>query len=137
MLATTPSLPQSVITHTPIELDGTAIGLTSADTWPDGVYTFTFYYKQDTAAGGDYIIPTSVYVLLHNQIRCCIYKMFAKLELSDCTCTSDTTTEALLAYTIYKAALYAAGCGETTKAAELLALANKKCTYTKETCSNC
>jgi len=137
MLLTTPSLPQSDITHTPIALDGTAIGLTATDVWPDGIYTFTFYYKEDTAAGLEYIIPTSVYILLHSQIRCCIYKMFAKLELSDCTCCSDTTSDALLAYTIYKAALYAAGCGETAKATALLALANKKCTYTKETCSTC
>lgn len=97
------------------------------DTFKDGVYTII--YNVDTNSS---TYTTREYVLFAKATECCVNTMFSKLDVCNCL-DCEGIDNALKAESYYKAAMYAAQCGQQDKANKLISYVNKIC----KNLSNC
>ena len=112
------------------------LGGTAGDTVLQGIYEFEYRILVNDGTAGGFLITKRKYGLMSSVIKCCVHKMLANLDMCDeCPCGEDKSN-ALEAYTLYKAMLYAYTCGSLTKAAKMAKQVNKLCNY-KGTCASC
>lgn len=112
------------------------LGGTAGQTVIQGIYEFEYKILVNDGTQGGFLITKRKYGLMSSVIKCCVHKMLANLDIcDDCPCGEDKSN-ALEAYTLYKAMLYAYTCGSLTKAAKMAKQVNKLCNY-KGTCASC
>jgi len=112
------------------------LGGTQGDPMVQGVYEFEYRILVNDGSAGGFLISVRHYGLVSSIIKCCVHKMLANLDIcDDCPCGEDKSN-ALEAYTLYKAMLYAYSCGSVTKANKMAAQVHKLCNY-KGTCASC
>ena len=112
------------------------LGGTTGHTVTQGVYEFEYRILVNDGTAGGFLITKRKYGLMSSVIKCCVHKMLANLDMcDDCPCGEDKSN-ALEAYTLYKAMLYAYQCGSLTKAAKMAKQVDKLCNY-RGTCSGC
>ena len=112
------------------------LGGTAGDTVVQGIYEFEYRILVDDGTAGGFLITKRKYGLMSSVIKCCVHKMLANLDMcDDCPCGEDKSN-ALEAYTLYKAMLYAYTCGSLTKAAKMAKQVDKLCNY-RGTCASC
>jgi hypothetical protein len=130
----TPDLPNSSNGEFNIHMG--LLGGTQGATVTQGVYEFEYRILVDDGTSGGFLITKRKYGLMSSVIKCCVHKMLANLDIcDDCPCGEDKSN-ALEAYTLYKAMLYAYTCGSLTKAAKMAKQVDKLCNY-KGTCASC
>ena len=101
-----------------------------------GVYSVEYRVTYDDGTPTGQLVSVRKYTLAVSVIKCCVHKMLASLDMcDDCPC-GDDKSNALEAYTLYKAMLYAYTCGSTVKAGKMATQVNKLCNY-RGTCSSC
>ena len=140
---TTHVLPMSVVAPTlPNQTNGNfnihmgLLGGTLGNTVMQGVYEFEYRILINDGTAGGFLISVRHYGLMSSVIKCCVHKMLANLDMcDDCPCGEDKSN-ALEAYTLYKAMLYAYSCGSVTKANKMAAQVNKLCNY-RGICASC
>ena len=111
-------------------------GGTQGDVMTQGVYQFEYRVLVNDGTTGGFLISVRHYGLASSVIKCCVHKMLANLDMcDDCPCGEDKSN-ALEAYTLYKAMLYAYSCGSVTKANKMAAQVNKLCNY-RGICASC
>ena len=112
------------------------IGGAMGNTVIQGIYEFEYRVLVNDGTAGGFLITKRKYGLMSSVIKCCVHAMLANLDIcDDCPCGEDKSN-ALEAYTLYKAMLYAYTCGSLTKAAKMAKQVNKLCNY-KGTCASC
>ena len=112
------------------------IGGSQGTTVTQGIYEFEYKILVNDGTQGGFLITKRKYGLMSSVIKCCVHKMLANLDIcDDCPCGEDKSN-ALEAYTLYKAMLYAYTCGSLTKAAKMAKQVDKLCNY-KGTCASC
>ena len=134
MAMISPPLPNSVNGIFNIHMG--LLGGTAGDIMMQGVYQFEFrvYLADGTTTG--FLISKRKYGLMASVIKCCVHKMLANFDMCDaCPCGEDKSN-ALEAYTLYKAMWYAYQCGSTIKAGKMANQVNKLCNY-NGTCASC
>ena len=112
------------------------LGGTMGATIQQGIYSVEYrvIYADGSVTGQ--LVSKRKYVLATSVIKCCVHKMLASLDMcDDCPCGEDKSN-ALEAYTLYKAMLYAYACGSLTKAGKMATQVNKLCNYLG-TCASC
>tara|TARA_R110002020_G_scaffold235_9_gene1303 strand:+ start:1495 stop:2091 length:597 start_codon:yes stop_codon:yes gene_type:complete len=112
------------------------LGGAAGTTIQQGVYNIEYrvIYNDGTSTGQ--LVSKRKYTLAASVIKCCVHKMLANLDMcDDCPCGEDKSN-ALEAYTLYKAMLYAYTCGSTVKAGKMATQVEKLCNY-KGTCASC
>jgi|TARA_R110002167_G_scaffold41037_1_gene125605 hypothetical protein len=130
----TPTLPSDSngIFHIHMGLLGGTQGATIAQ----GIYQIEYRILVDDGTAQGFLISKRKFALVASVIKCCVHKMLANLDMCDaCPCGEDKSN-ALEAYTLYKAMWYAYTCGSTTKAAKMANQVNKLCNY-RSTCASC
>ena len=130
----TPDLPNSSNGEFNIHMG--YLGGAMGDTVVQGIYEFEYRILVNDGTAGGFLITKRKYGLMSSVIKCCVHKMLANLDIcDDCPCGEDKSN-ALEAYTLYKAMLYAYTCGSLTKAAKMAKQVDKLCNY-RGTCASC
>ena len=112
------------------------LGGTAGEIMLQGVYEFEYRILLNDGSNTGFLISKRKYGLMASVIKCCVHKMLANLDMCDgCPCGEDKSN-ALEAYTLYKAMWYAYTCGSLTKAAKMANQVNKLCNY-RGTCASC
>lgn len=112
------------------------LGGTGGQVVQQGVYNVEYRVIYDDGTPTGQLVSLRKYILATSVIKCCVHKMLANLDMcDDCPCGEDKSN-ALEAYTLYKAMLYAYKCGSTIKAGKMATQINKMCNY-RGTCSSC
>tara|TARA_R110000787_G_scaffold153516_5_gene267446 strand:+ start:2756 stop:3364 length:609 start_codon:yes stop_codon:yes gene_type:complete len=112
------------------------LGGSQGSTVIQGIYEFEYRILVNDGTSGGFLITKRKYGLMSSVIKCCVHKMLANLDICDeCPCGEDKSN-ALEAYTLYKAMLYAYTCGSLTKAAKMAKQVNKLCNY-NGACASC
>ena len=129
------TLPNSVFNSFMINMSH--LGGTANTTMTQGLYRIA--YRVLVGGAGD---STGVwyevrkYIFCYSTIKCCVHKMLAALDICDsCPCDSEKSN-ALEAYTLYKAMLYASSCGSIEKADKIFKQVSRLCNY-KGPCNTC
>ena len=127
-------LPNDALGVFPIHMG--LLGGTARATMTQGLYQIEYYVLIDDGSTTGLEIRKRKWTMVYCTIKCCVHKMLLALDMcDDCPC-SEEKSNALEAYTLYKAMLYASACGSTEKAAKLLKQVNKLCSY-QSTCKSC
>jgi len=114
------------------------LGGTQGATMTQGLYSIKYrvLIEYNNAPPQSTWVTVQKYVFLHNTIKCCVHKMLATLDMCDtCPCDSEKQ-DALEAYTLYKAMLYASSCGSIDKADKIFKQVSRLCNY-KGPCNTC
>ena len=113
------------------------LGGTANTTMTQGLYNIE--YRVLIAEGGvgtGTWVTTRKFMFCYSTIKCCVHKMLAALDIcDDCPCDSEKQ-DALEAYTLYKAMLYASSCGSIDKADKIFKQVSRLCNY-KGPCNKC
>ena len=104
----------------------TDLGLATAATFEDGIYTFT--YTVNVTVSGIPIAYTKSYdVYFYGAVRCCIDKMKARINDSGCSCDSDFVNNVLWVQGLFYGLEYAALCNKKDVFDNLLTYLEKLC----------
>ena len=135
MLELAPTLPSNNSIN-PFNIHMGYLGGTAGQTIMQGVYEFEYRIVWDDGSNTGQLVSKRKYALVTSVIKCCVHKMLSSLDMcDDCPCGEDKSN-ALEAYTLYKAMLYAYTCGSLVKAGKMAAVVNRLCNY-KGTCASC
>lgn len=111
------------------------LGGTANTTMTQGLYNIEYRVLIDGTPTGVWVTVRK-FVFCYSTIKCCVHKMLAALDMcDDCPCDSEKQN-ALEAYTLYKAMLYASSCGSITKADKIFKQVSRLCNY-KGPCNTC
>jgi len=112
------------------------LGGNAGDVVQQGVYNVEYRVIYNDGSSTGQLVSKRKYTLATSVIKCCVHKMLAGLDMcDDCPCGEDKSN-ALEAYTLYKAMLYAYTCGSVEKANKMATQVNKLCNY-QGTCASC
>tara|TARA_R100000406_G_C3106670_1_gene123335 strand:- start:1032 stop:1631 length:600 start_codon:yes stop_codon:yes gene_type:complete len=112
------------------------LGGTANTTMTQGLYNIEYRILVAEQGGAGTWITARKFVFCYSTIKCCVHKMLAALDIcDDCPCDSEKQN-ALEAYTLYKAMLYASSCGSITKADKIFKQVSRLCNY-KGPCNTC
>lgn len=112
------------------------LGGTSGTTMMQGLYNIEYRVLVSLDGGSGTWLTQRKFIFAYSTIKCCVHKMLAALDMcDDCPCDSEKQN-ALEAYTLYKAMLYASSCGSITKADKIFKQVSRLCNY-KGPCNTC
>ena len=112
------------------------LGGTAQTTMTQGLYRIEYRVLVNDGGIAGVWLAVRKWVFAYSTIKCCVHKMLASLDMcDDCPCDSEKQN-ALEAYTLYKAMLYASSCGSITKADKIFKQVSRLCNY-KGPCNTC
>jgi hypothetical protein len=112
------------------------LGGTANTTMTQGLYEIEYRVLVAEQGGAGTWLTARKFIFCYSTIKCCVHKMLAALDMcEDCPCDSEKQN-ALEAYTLYKAMLYASSCGSITKADKIFKQVSRLCNY-KGPCNTC
>ena len=106
-------------------------GIGTNNNFPSGLYTFTYTV---TTASGTYIEVKQVY--LWCTLKCCVDKLFANIDYSNCDCNHNQFTEALTALGYLRGIASFISAGNYIEADKLKVKLEKLCANSKY-CKDC